>query len=395
MGRLGGAGASVLLPLSQLVPLKIPAVWRQLEEGGPPRRRPHAWVRGGSPLQHPIFIVMRWRWTMLYLDTKPSVGENGVGPASELQLMGVLGGCLEKTRKGNGAMKNNKKWLLGCLLGMIGIGLYSCSNAPTDESITQAIQSKFFSDPQMKSQPVQVSVSQGEATLSGDVPNEEIHKKILEVANAIPGVKKVNDSMSIHGVPAAPKTGKDQGPATPRMAGFPAGTVMEVQMIDSINSRTSQVGSSYRASLAAPLTEGKQVIVPKGADVFVKLVHSKAAGHIKGSSELTVSLDRLEFQGQSIALDSSSVRQKGASRGKQTATRTALGAGAGALIGGLVGGGKGAAIGAGVGGGGAIAVQAATHGKEVRIPSETRLDFTLAEPIQVQLPSNSTRRGEK
>jgi hypothetical protein len=296
-------------------------------------------------------------------------------------------------------MKNAKRWLLSWVVIFALIGLYSCSNAQNDEAITRAIQSQFFSDPQLKTQPVQVSVSKGEATLSGNLPNEEIHRKILEVVNATPGVKKVNDSMLINGVSAYPQPVKEEPvakvetPAAPKIITFPAGTVLEVQMIDSVDSKTGRPGELYRGSLGAPLTEGNRVIVPKGADLFVKVVQAKAAGSIKGSSELEVTLDHLEFKGQSIALSSSSVSQKGNSRGKQTAKRAAIGAGAGALIGGLVGGGKGAAIGAGVGGGGAMVVQAATHGKEVKIPSETRLDFTLAQPIQVQLPSASTQRG--
>jgi len=45
--------------------------------------------------------------------------------------------------------------------------------------------------------------------------------------------------------------------------------------------------------------------------------------------------------------------------------------------------GKGAAIGAGVGAGGGTAVQAMTKGQQVKIPSETRLDFTLHAPVAV------------
>jgi hypothetical protein len=51
----------------------------------------------------------------------------------------------------------------------------------------------------------------------------------------------------------------------------------------------------------------------------------------------------------------------------------------------MIGGGKGAAIGAGVGAGGTLAYQALTKGPEVRIPSQTRLSFTLAESVQVPL----------
>ena len=55
----------------------------------------------------------------------------------------------------------------------------------------------------------------------------------------------------------------------------------------------------------------------------------------------------------------------------------------GAIIGAVAGGGKGAAIGAGVGAGGATAVQVLTKGEKLKIPSETKLEFTLRAPLVV------------
>jgi hypothetical protein len=63
-----------------------------------------------------------------------------------------------------------------------------------------------------------------------------------------------------------------------------------------------------------------------------------------------------------------------------------------ALIGGLAGGGRGAAIGAGVGAGGGTAVQLATHGQQVKIPSETRLDFTMHSPVAVTFLPNKPKK---
>ena len=57
----------------------------------------------------------------------------------------------------------------------------------------------------------------------------------------------------------------------------------------------------------------------------------------------------------------------------------------GGVIGGIAGGGKGVAIGAGAGAGGAALVQAVTKGKEVKVPSETKLDFKLSAPLEVEL----------
>lgn len=282
------------------------------------------------------------------------------------------------------------------MLAMV-LALSACSGTKqTDESITQAIQAKYYSDPQMKNEEIQIEVANGDVTLSGEVSNEDAHAKALELAGAIPGVKEVNDSMEVRGAegtalrPASRAAGSTAKPRAaspasppPEVATVPAGSEIRVQMIDSIDSKTSQPGTSFEASLYAPVTVGNKVVVPQGATVFVKLVNAKSAGRIKGSSELEVTLDRLEYQGGSIALSSSTVKEAGGSRGKETAKRTALGGGVGALIGGIAGGGKGAAIGAGIGAGGAMAVQALTHGKEVKIPSETKLDFTLAEPFQV------------
>jgi hypothetical protein len=56
----------------------------------------------------------------------------------------------------------------------------------------------------------------------------------------------------------------------------------------------------------------------------------------------------------------------------------------GALIGAIAGGGKGAAIGTAVGAGSGTAVQAITHGEQVNIPPETKLEFTLRAPLTVK-----------
>jgi hypothetical protein len=53
----------------------------------------------------------------------------------------------------------------------------------------------------------------------------------------------------------------------------------------------------------------------------------------------------------------------------------------GAIIGAVAGGGKGAAIGAGAGAGAGTVAQVATSGQKVKVPAETRLTFTLQNPI--------------
>jgi outer membrane lipoprotein SlyB len=55
----------------------------------------------------------------------------------------------------------------------------------------------------------------------------------------------------------------------------------------------------------------------------------------------------------------------------------------GTLLGAVIGGGKGAAIGAATGAGAGGVAQGVTKGQQVRIPPETKLDFSLDQPVEV------------
>ena len=157
-------------------------------------------------------------------------------------------------------------------------------------------------------------------------------------------------------------------------------------MIDTIDSKTSKPGDTFQASLASPLVSGSEVVVPQGADVVVKLLEAKTSGKFKGQSELEVTLDQITLSGKRYSLSSSSVQEVGGSRGKDTAKKTGLGAAIGAGIGAIAGGGKGAAIGAGIGAGAGAGSQLLLKGKQVKIPSETKLDFRLSAPVTFTLP---------
>ena len=102
----------------------------------------------------------------------------------------------------------------------------------------------------------------------------------------------------------------------------------------------------------------------------------------------------MQFQGKSYTLMSNEYEQTGKSRGKRTAETIGAGAAIGAAIGAIAGGGKGAAIGAGVGGATGTGIQVATKGQQVKIPSETKLDFRLEQPVEVSYfpEKNRSRR---
>jgi hypothetical protein len=174
-------------------------------------------------------------------------------------------------------------------------------------------------------------------------------------------------------------------PPQPRPVRVDAGTTVTIRMIDAVDSSVNQPGEIFHASLDAPLVVGNEVVAPRGTDVYVRLVSASQAGKFNGKSELHLELIKLELHGQSYPLISSTYSLAGSSRGKDTATKVGGGAVLGAIIGAIAGGGKGAAIGAGVGGAGGGVYQATTHGKKVKIPSETKLDFQLDQPFTIMV----------
>ena len=198
-------------------------------------------------------------------------------------------------------------------------------------------------------------------------------------------------------VPPAPVAQQAVAPPPapqPRTVTVPSGAIITIRTIDAVDSSVNRTGQVFKASLDAPIVVDDRVIVPKGADAYIKLVNASSAGKFAGKSELTLDLQSVVFQGRTYNVSTSDVQQSGKSRGKDSAVKIGGGAALGALIGGIAGGGKGAAIGAAVGGGAGTGVQVFTKGKQVKIPPETRLDFTLQEPFDITyIPGRKSQRA--
>jgi hypothetical protein len=179
------------------------------------------------------------------------------------------------------------------------------------------------------------------------------------------------------------KGAEQNGAKTPGMITIPAGTRISVRTIDGIDSTKNHVGDRFQASLEEPLTVNDNVIVPKGNDVYGRLAESKASGTFTGKSQLRLELTGIVVNGQTVPIVTGEYELSGKSKGASTAKRTVGGAAVGGIIGALAGGGKGAAIGAGVGGGVGAGSETITKGDEVKVPSETLLDFALQQDVSI------------
>jgi hypothetical protein len=182
----------------------------------------------------------------------------------------------------------------------------------------------------------------------------------------------------------APQQPPQPPPAPMPVAGIqiPSGTPITVRMIEKVDSRVAHLGQTFRASVDEPVLLNGQTVIPRGADAVAKLVEDKESGKFEGKTVLTLALTDITINGQMIDTTTGNVSQASSSRGVRTAKVVGGATALGAIIGALAGGGRGAAIGAASGAAVGGGTEILTKGQQVKIPSETRLTFTLQQPIQ-------------
>jgi len=163
----------------------------------------------------------------------------------------------------------------------------------------------------------------------------------------------------------------------------PQGTPLTVRMIDSVDSQKAQLGDQFRASIEDPVVINGQTVIPRGADVNVRLVNDQQSGKITGKTVLTLAITTVTVNGKPLDVTTGDVQQASGSRGSRSAKVIGGATALGAIIGAAAGGGRGAAIGAGSGAAVGTGAEVATKGQRVKIPSEARLTFTLSNDITI------------
>jgi hypothetical protein len=171
-------------------------------------------------------------------------------------------------------------------------------------------------------------------------------------------------------------------PAREQRRSVPAGTMFRVRLYNAIDSR-SRSGDPFVASLSAPVTVDEKTILPKGTVVHGIIRQISSSGRLKGRASVTLALDRMEWNGADVPIDTNSITLTSADHKKRNLAWIGGSSAAGALIGGLLGGGKGALIGAGAGGAAGVGTAAATGRRQVRVPAESLLTFRLAQPVAI------------
>ena len=279
---------------------------------------------------------------------------------------------------------------------LMGLSI-ACSRRPSDDKMVKDIQDKVAADPDTKDAQVSVAAKDGAITLSGKVKTPTAQKKIEDIAHEEPGNTAVNDQTTVEpdamadqqSAPAmAPAPVPPPPPEKPKPQPIvvPSGTVLTVTTSQGLSSKNSQEGQTFLATLAQPISVDGRAALPRGATVSGTVVSAKAKGKIKGEGELSVQLTSISVGGHTYPIQTNVLSNTTKGKGKRTAATTGGGAAGGALIGGIAGGGKGAGIGALVGAGAGFIGGAVTGNKQVEIPAESALSFTLASSLTLPPP---------
>jgi hypothetical protein len=189
--------------------------------------------------------------------------------------------------------------------------------------------------------------------------------------------------------PAPAQPAQASPPAEPMKARVepiivPAGTTITVRLGQAVGSKISQAGQTFSATTAGAVVVRGRTAIPQGAAVTGTVVDAKPLGRFAGGASLSLKLTAISSHGTDREIETSAVTESAKGKGKRTAVMAGGGAALGALIGGLAGGGKGAAIGAVAGGGAGTGGAAFTGNKDIVLPAESALTFTLAQPLEIK-----------
>jgi hypothetical protein len=274
--------------------------------------------------------------------------------------------------------------ILGALMGLS----VACSHRPSDDAIAKDIQNKLAADSETKDAQVNVAVKDGKVTLTGKVSTPAAQQKVEQIAREEPEIAGVDDQTTIELEAAAPAPPPPAEKPKPQPLVVPAGTVLTVRTGQALSSKSSQTGQVFLATLAQPVSVNGRSALTAGSTVSGTVVTAKAKGKVKGEGQLDLSLTSISVGGHTYQIQTGVLSSTVKGKGKRTAATTGGGAAGGALIGGIAGGGKGAAIGAGVGAAAGFIGGTLTGNKQIEIPAESALSFTLAQPLTLPPPAN-------
>jgi len=164
---------------------------------------------------------------------------------------------------------------------------------------------------------------------------------------------------------------------------LPNETAIHVTLNQTVASDQNRPGDHFEATISEPVVVADKTVIPKGAPVEGLVVDAHHSGRLIGRARLQLALETVTVNDKSYDIRTTAPTRIGGKHKKRNLALIGGGAGGGALIGAIAAGGKGVLIGGPIGAGAGTAAAFITGKKDVRLPPETPLTFTLAEPVTI------------
>lgn len=166
---------------------------------------------------------------------------------------------------------------------------------------------------------------------------------------------------------------------------IPSGTSLPLSLTSSMASDTSAVEDAVTAELTRGVMVDGREVLPAGAQLAGVVTQVDASGRVKGRAMIAFNFNSLRTGGNQYDVETGTLTHVAPATKGEDATKIGIGAGAGAVIGGILGGGDGAAKGAVIGGGAGTGAVLATKGKEMRLGPGADVTSQLTAPLIVRV----------
>ena len=168
---------------------------------------------------------------------------------------------------------------------------------------------------------------------------------------------------------------------------LPAGTALDVELLDRLASNTSHAGDTFRVRVAQDVREDGVVAIPRGSEIVGVVTEAVPLPRLGGQAKLGVRFTDLVLpSGSTVPIHASLVQQGRSRTGRDAATIGGAAAG-GAILGNILGKGdrgKASVIGAVIGAIAGTAIASRTPGEEVVIPQGAVLGVRLNDALDVR-----------
>lgn len=166
----------------------------------------------------------------------------------------------------------------------------------------------------------------------------------------------------------------------------PAGTLVDVEILDSVSSATSQVGDRFATRVATDVVADGLVAIPAGALVTGVVTEAVPLRRIGGQARLALDLDRLMVGGRETPISARLAEAGRSETGKDAATIGGAAA-AGAILGRSTASRhdrkKATILGTLIGAAAGTVIAAKTEGDEITLPEGTFVTLSLDQPVRL------------